>query len=89
MPVLLDGILVLDVIESQLAWQVKPQGVHYWMSMYALAATDQIDSGFALSARVEANGVLSHCKENLYQRFRTLFEACRALSVFDAASLAH
>ena len=60
MHVLLNMISVLDVIESQVAWQVDPQVVHHRVSMYALAATDQIEAGSIVSHAVRGLPCAQH-----------------------------
>ena len=66
-PALLNPISVLDAIEAQ---GTRPQVMDYSMSMQGLAKTSQLEAGFALLARAEANGLLSHFHEALMMAVR-------------------
>merc|ERR1712216_830238 len=61
-------------------------GMLYHMSMQGIVVTGQIVAGFALLARIEARGVLSHVDANCYNLFCTLLEACRMIGDSGGAS---
>jgi len=81
--VLLDPIFALDAMESRGA---DHQVMRYQMAMHGFAATGQIQAGFVLLARVEANGLLCHSDGKCYVIYHTLLEACRSVGDFKAAS---
>ena len=56
------------------------------MSMQGLAATGQIEAGFALLTRVEASGWLTHSWDECYLIFHTLLEACCLVGDFNSSS---
>ena len=79
-PFRLNPFSVLEMIEVK---GVRPQMVCYQMLMECLASVDQIQGGFALIARMEADGSLSISEDNCYPMFRMLLEACRTVSGFN------
>ena len=80
---LLQPISVLDVME---ATGVTPQVGDYTMSMKGLAATSQIEAGFALLVRAEASGLLCHSNNDPYPMFHTLLQACHLVGDSCGAS---
>eukprot|EP00747_Dinoflagellata_sp_TGD_P171476 gnl/TRDRNA2_/TRDRNA2_205652_c0_seq1.p1 gnl/TRDRNA2_/TRDRNA2_205652_c0~~gnl/TRDRNA2_/TRDRNA2_205652_c0_seq1.p1 ORF type:complete len:110 (+),score=16.24 gnl/TRDRNA2_/TRDRNA2_205652_c0_seq1:494-823(+) len=58
----------------------------YQMALESLVTAGQIVAGFALLARAEADGLLSHADESCYPMFRILLEACREVGDFYGAS---
>merc|ERR1712224_360841 len=56
------------------------------MGMQGLTAIGQIEAGFALLTRAEANGMLSHSDNEGYSMFHALIQACRLAGDFNSAS---
>ena len=64
----------------------KPQVMPYQMLMQSLAASGQVEAGFALLWQVGNSGLLSHSNDSCYPVFRTLLESCRLVGDFECAS---
>ena len=56
------------------------------MSMQGLAASSQIQAGFALLERAENCGLLFHCDDHCYPMFFALVQACRTAGDSNGAS---
>ena len=82
-PPLLNPVSVLDLIELKGS---KPELMYYDMSMQGLAASSQIQAGFALLERAETCGLLSHCDDHCYSMFHALVQACRMVGDSSGAS---
>ena len=82
-PALLNPVAVLDSMEVQGS---KPELMYYAMSMQGLAASSQIQAGFALLERAETCGLLSHCDDHCYSMFHALVQACRMVGDSSGAS---
>ena len=54
--------------------------------MQGLAASSQIQAGFALLERAERFGLLSHCDDGCYLMFHTLAHACRTVGDSNSSS---
>ena len=64
----------------------EPLLMYYAMSMQGLATMGQIEAGFALLGRAEANGLLSKFDNEGYTIFHALIQACRLVGDFHSAS---
>ena len=63
-PALLNPLAMLDVIEAR---GFVPQVIYYDMSMQGLARKGDIEAGFNLLDRAEANGLLIQCDQSCFR----------------------
>ena len=64
----------------------KPELINYAISMQGLAASGQVQAGFALLEKAEICGLLSHHDDHCYAMLHALLQACRKVGDSNGAS---